>query len=236
MTPKLPREAGRPDLPEPGAVLAAVKDAARRARARWPAKRRAILDRGSARRPGRGRPGRGNGPQPNQETGLAKPPSRTDHALPRADIFTRYRQTFFLVVEFTEPCWLIPSPPSAGPSNTGDRIPKAPDRSQAPPPSFVPARVAEAVPAAVVGPSISPADRLRHAPPVPPRRGHPQPRPGNPDQHATPRPPYSVRHRQDLRRRDPVARHHQPRQRVIDEIEQSKPGPGIMMHGSNHRC
>ena len=57
-----------PDLPEPGAVLAAVKDAARRARARWPAKGRATLDRGGARRPEEVRPGRRNGPQPNQET------------------------------------------------------------------------------------------------------------------------------------------------------------------------
>src|SRR5271168_3823054 len=55
-----------PDLPEAGAVLAAVKDAARRASARWPA---AILDGGCARRPGVVRPGRRNGPlQPNQET------------------------------------------------------------------------------------------------------------------------------------------------------------------------
>ena len=57
------------DLAEPGAVLAAVKDATRRARARWPAKWRAILDRGSARRPGRFRPGQENGPRPNRKTG-----------------------------------------------------------------------------------------------------------------------------------------------------------------------
>ena len=64
-----PGSRGRvPDLPERGVVLAAVKDATRRARARWPAKRRAILDRGSARRPGEFRPGRRNGSQPNRET------------------------------------------------------------------------------------------------------------------------------------------------------------------------
>jgi len=38
---------GRPVLFEVGAVLTAVKDASRRASARWPS---AILDRGSARR------------------------------------------------------------------------------------------------------------------------------------------------------------------------------------------
>ena len=74
-----------PHLPERGAVLAAVKDAARRASARWPAKRRSILDRASARRPPTRRPGRGNGPQPNQET-LEKPapPADTPSATHRA--------------------------------------------------------------------------------------------------------------------------------------------------------
>jgi len=53
-----------PGLPEPGAVLAAVNDAARRKR--WPA---AIIDRGCARRLADVRPGRRNGScQPNWET------------------------------------------------------------------------------------------------------------------------------------------------------------------------
>ena len=61
------RHARCPDLGQHGAVLATVKDAARRLR-RWPA---AILDRGSARRLGEYRPGRRNGPvQPNKETSL----------------------------------------------------------------------------------------------------------------------------------------------------------------------
>ena len=55
-----------PDLSKPGAVLAAVNNATRRARARWPA---AIVDRSCARRLPFVRPGRRNGVfKPNQET------------------------------------------------------------------------------------------------------------------------------------------------------------------------
>jgi hypothetical protein len=64
-----------PDLAQHGAVLATVKDAARRLR-RWPA---TILDRGSARRLGEHRPGRRNGlVQPNKETGAWKLVIRCD--------------------------------------------------------------------------------------------------------------------------------------------------------------
>jgi len=57
-----------PGLPQPGAVLAAVNDAARRKR--WPPA--AIIDRGCARRLADARPGWRNGScQPNWET----PPS-----------------------------------------------------------------------------------------------------------------------------------------------------------------
>ena len=53
-----------PDLPEPGAVLTAVKTAARRLR-RWPVAR---VDPGCARRRDEPWPGRGNGARPNRET------------------------------------------------------------------------------------------------------------------------------------------------------------------------
>src|ERR1700674_4465094 len=56
-----PSRPAHPAIPRLAASAAALKDASRRARARWPRKNEAILDRGSARSPGVFRPGRENG-------------------------------------------------------------------------------------------------------------------------------------------------------------------------------
>jgi hypothetical protein len=52
------------------AGTAALKDASRRASARWPRKNEAILDRGDPRCLGMFRPGRENGTRPNQKTSI----------------------------------------------------------------------------------------------------------------------------------------------------------------------
>src|SRR5450432_3470986 len=59
--PHAPYRPARPAVLRLATGAAAVKDASRRASARWPRKNEAILDRGDARCPGMFRPGRENG-------------------------------------------------------------------------------------------------------------------------------------------------------------------------------